>query len=83
MVISDAKKLVGKVCSIGWRIRSGQEMRAISKVHDATYVPLYGGFLITDTDDVRLDQVIDIQVIAEDGSLVPAFARRCHEPVAA
>ena len=83
MVITDAKKLIGKVCAIEWRSRTGEEMRAISKIHDATYVPLYGGYLITDTEDVRLDRVTEIQVVSDDGTLVPAFANGCHEPLAA
>jgi hypothetical protein len=83
VVITDAKKLVGKVCAIGWRSRTGEELRAVSKVHDATYVPLYGGYLITDTEDVRLDRVIEIHVVSEDGTLVPAFSTDCQEAIAA
>ena len=83
MVITDAKKLVGKVCAIEWLSRSGEEMHAISKIHDATYVPLYGGFLITDTEDVRLDRVIEINIVSEDGSLVPIYATQSQEPIAA
>lgn len=83
MVISDAKKLVGKVCAIEWLNRSGEEMRAVSKIHDATYVPLYGGYLITDTDDVRLDRVIEIHEVCEDGTLVPMNCTRLREAVLA
>src|SRR5947209_4582923 len=69
VVISDAKKLVGRVCAVEWLNRNGEEMRVVSRIHDATFVPLYGGYLITDTDDVRLDRILSIHLLGEDGAL--------------
>lgn len=74
MCISEAKKLVGKVCCIQWVDRNGQQMSTVSKIHDAMFVPLYGGYLITDTEDVRLDRIKAISVLAADGSAVSVFS---------
>lgn len=70
MQLLEAKNFIGRLCSITWRERSGEERQTISKVHDATYVPLYGGYLITDIDDIRLDRIIQVLMIED-----PAFAQ--------
>jgi hypothetical protein len=57
MLLSEAKAYIGKVCSISWRDRTGAEMVTVSKVYDATFVPLYGGYVVTDADDIRLDRI--------------------------
>ena len=66
--IHDAKLLIGKICSISWLDRNGNEIHTISQVYDAAYVPLYGGYLMTEGDDVRLDRITDVQVIVEQPS---------------
>jgi hypothetical protein len=63
--LSEAKEFVGKVCSIRWQDRSGKEQLVVSKIYDATYVPLYGGYLITDTDDIRLDRICEVLLANE------------------
>jgi len=83
VVIADAKKLVGNVCEIWWRNRNGEMVRTISKIHDATFVPLYGGYLITDTDDIRLDRVTSIAVVAGPRGEAPAHPAQSEMPVAA
>lgn len=83
MVISDAKKLVGNVCEIWWRNRNGEMVRTISKIHDATFVPLYGGYLVTDTDDIRLDRVTSIAVVADPRAENAAHPAHAEMPVAA
>lgn len=57
MGISDAKQFIGKTCTVCWQDRSGEVLRAVSKIHDVTYVPLYGGYLVTDSDDIPLDKL--------------------------
>ena len=64
MGITDAKKFIGQVCCVRWTDRTGQEMEVVSKIHDVTFVPLYGGYLIADTEDIPLDKLTDIQVFA-------------------
>jgi hypothetical protein len=63
--LSEAKEFVGKVCSIRWQDRSGNEQLVISKIYDATYVPLYGGYLITDNEDIRLDRISEVSSMDE------------------
>ncbi len=78
MCITEAKKLVGRLCAIEWLARNGEGMSAVSRIHDVTYVPLYGGYLITDTEDVRLDRVISVHLVAEDGTRIPIH----YQPIA-
>jgi hypothetical protein len=71
--ISMAKQLIGKTCSVFWLDRTGRESNVVSRVHDVAFVPLYGGYLVTDTEDVRLDKITSVFILAEDGSTQPAF----------
>lgn len=59
--ISDAKKFIGHKCDVRWKDRTGQELQAVSVIHDVTFVPLYGGYLITDTEDIQLDKVVAVE----------------------
>jgi hypothetical protein len=67
----EAKTFIGKLCSIRWRERSGAEQHTVSRVHDAAFVPLYGGYLITDRDEIRLDRVVSVSLVAETPQTVP------------
>lgn len=71
MSLSDAKKLVGKVCSVSWIDRKGQEVQCTSRVYDVTYAAMYGGYLVMDTDDIRLDKITSIAIVNADGSAEP------------
>lgn len=62
MGVHDAKAYVGALCEIVWKDRKGNTHVTLATVEDAKYVPLYGAYLITDEEDIRLDQVISIQV---------------------
>ncbi len=75
MQLSEAKEYVGKVCSVRWRDRSGNEQFVVSKIYDATYVPLYGGYLITDADDIRLDRVCEVSLVSESEPQHPEVQR--------
>ncbi len=65
MRLSEAKSYIGKVCTIKFLDRSGREHEITSLVYDATYVPLYGGYFVTDMDDIRLDRAISISLVGE------------------
>lgn len=65
MLLAEAKSYIGKVCTIKFLDRSGQEHAITSPVYDATYVPFYGGYFVTDMDDIRLDRVSSIEVAQE------------------
>ena len=74
MLLAEAKSYIGKTCSIAWQDRTGKEFLTVSKVYDATFVPLYGGYLVTDVDDIRLDRVCGISLMEEAatrGAMVP------------
>jgi hypothetical protein len=63
--ITDAKKYIGKKCAVRFLDRTGTEHNMTSIIHDVTFVPLYGGYLITDTEDLRLDKVVGVQLCDE------------------
>lgn len=65
MLLADAKCFIGKVCAIRWHDRTGNENSTISTIYDVTFVPLYGGYLVTEREDIRLDRVIDLEAAAE------------------
>lgn len=71
MNLSEAKNYVGSVCSIRWQDRYGKEQVTVSKVYDATFVPLYGGYLVTDADDIRLDRVCSVSLVEESVAEAP------------
>ncbi len=70
--IQEAKELVGKVCAIRWNDRAGKEHLVVSKIYDATFVPLYGGYLVTDVDDIRLDRVCSVALQESEAAVVTA-----------
>ena len=74
VLLSEAKSFVGKVCAITWRDRVGNELSTVSKIYDATFVPLYGGYLITDTEDIRLDRIDDVSVREPEAAPQPIAA---------
>ena len=71
MGITDAKRYVGKRCVVRWLDRVGDEVDMVSTIHDVTYVPMYGGYIITDTEDIRLDRIVALRSCDE---AVPAAA---------
>ncbi|HZT42011.1 MAG TPA: hypothetical protein VFA07_07465 [Chthonomonadaceae bacterium] len=62
MTLAEARSYVGKRCSIRWRDHAGQEQITRSVVHDVLYVPLYGGYLITDDGDISLEWIGQVSV---------------------
>lgn len=70
MQMSEARNYIGRLCSIRWKTRNGLEQVVVSKVYDVTFVPLYGAYLVTDTDDIRLDRISEVALI-EEGSAEP------------
>lgn len=75
MQLSEARSYIGKMCKIRFLDRSGREHEVTSLVYDATYVPLYGGYFVTDMDDIRLDRALSIQLVGErQESVLPQTA---------
>ncbi len=61
MSISQARPFVGKRCAIRWTDRSGNEMESVGLIEATRFVPMYGAYLVTPTDELRLDKVTEIQ----------------------
>lgn len=74
MLLAEAKSFVGKVCVVRYQDRTGSEQTVVSKIYDATYVPLYGGYLVTDMDDIRLDRICDVSLQSE-AATAPALEK--------
>ena len=77
MLLTEAKAYIGKKCSICFQDRHGREQSIISNIYDATYVPLYGGYLVTDNDDIRLDRVSSVALV---GEVAEAIEAQEHQP---
>lgn len=63
MSISEAQQFVGRNCWVSWTDRSGQKHDKVLRVEDLQYVPLYGAYIIGDTDDVDLEAISRIQSV--------------------
>jgi hypothetical protein len=61
MTIPDARQFVGKNCSVTYRDRLGNVHSKSLYIHDLTFVPLYGAYLVGDVEDVCLDKVTAIK----------------------
>ena len=77
MLLAEAKSYIGKVCKVRFLDRNSEEHEVSSLVYDATYVPLYGGYFVTDMDDIRLDRIVAVELVGEKSEAAIA------EPVAA
>lgn len=83
MLLTEAKAYIGKVCTIRFYDRTGREQVLVSKIYDATFVPLYGGYFVTDMDDIRLDRVAGISLAEEVSPSTPANQEASVDKVAA
>jgi len=63
MRIPEAKQFVGKECRVSWTDRLGQEHSKVLRVEELQFMPLYGAYIIGDTEEVRLDKVTRIQPV--------------------
>ncbi len=63
MQISEAREYIGRNCHITWRDRSGREQTTVLRVNDLTFVPLYGTYLVGDSEELNLERVTSIQVM--------------------
>lgn len=76
MLLAEAKSYIGRVCTVRFLDRSGQEHSISSKVYDATYVPMYGGYIVTDTDDIRLDRIVTLELEGENIETTDSLCER-------
>jgi len=61
--IPEAKQYLGKNVAITYRDRHGDLHTRSLHVHDVRYVPIYGGCLVGDIDDIWLDRVTSISTV--------------------
>jgi len=66
MQFRDAQQYIGANCEVAWRDRHGNLQSQEVFVMDVSFVPLYGICLITDSQEIRLDRVVSIQVQEQD-----------------
>ena len=74
VILSEAKELIGQVCSIHYVDRNGTELEVTSKIYDATYVPLYGGYLVTAQEDIRFDRIRSVSALEQGAGSMSASA---------
>lgn len=61
MHISEAREYVGRQCNITWVDRLGQEITTRLRINDLMFVPLYGAYIVGDSEEVSLEKVTRIQ----------------------
>ena len=63
MYIPEAKQYLGRNVSVTYRDRRGDMHTKSLLVQDVTFVPMYGGCLVGDIDDIWLDKVTSISAV--------------------
>lgn len=63
MQVSEAREFIGRNCSVTWKDRRGTEQTTVTRVNDLTFVPLYGAYLIGDSEELNLEKVTNIQTL--------------------
>ena len=64
MHVPEAKQYLGQNVSVTFRDRHGDAHTTTMHVHDVTFVPMYGGCLVGDIEDVWLDRVTSISAVS-------------------
>ena len=63
MLIPEAKNYLGQNCSVTYRDRHGDTHTTTVHVHDVTFVPMYGGCLVGDIEDIWLEKITSISAL--------------------
>lgn len=63
MQIPEAKNYLGRNCTVTYRDRHGDQHTQTLHVHDVTFVPMYGGCLVGDIEDIWLDRITNISAL--------------------
>ena len=63
MYIPEAKQYLGNNVAGTFRDRHGDLHTKSLHVHDVTFVPIYGGCLVGDIEDIWLDRVTSISAV--------------------
>ncbi len=60
---TELKSYFGKHCRVTVLDRHGDQASRNLQVHDLTYVPLYGNYLIGDVEDICVDRILAINAV--------------------
>lgn len=63
MLIPQARVYLGRNCTVTFRDRHGDQHTRTMHIHDVTFVPMYGGCLVGDREDIWLDRVTSISAV--------------------
>ena len=63
MHIPEVKQYLGRNVAVTYRDRNGQELTTNTRVHDIQFVPMYGGCLVGDIEDIWLERVTQINAL--------------------
>ena len=63
MFVPDAKQYLGRNIAVAYRDHHGNLHLRSFHVHAVTFVPIHGGCLVGDHEDIWLDSVISINTI--------------------
>ena len=63
MTIPEAKQYVGRNCWVTWTDGLGQEHSKVLHVEDLQFVPLYGAYIVSNAEEVRLEKVSQIRAL--------------------
>jgi hypothetical protein len=63
MMIPEAKQYLGRNVSVTFRDRHGDLHTKTLHVHEVSFVPMYGGCLVGDIEDIWLDRVTSISAV--------------------
>jgi hypothetical protein len=61
--IPEAKQYLGRNVAVTFRDRRGDMHTKSMHVHDVTFIPMYGGCLVGDTDDIFIEKITNIRAI--------------------
>jgi hypothetical protein len=63
MFIPEAKQYLGRNVAVTYKDRHGDMHTKSLHVYDVTFVPMYGGCLVGDIEDIWLDKVTSISAV--------------------
>ena len=63
MHIPEAKNYLGRNCTVTYRDRHGDQHTRSMHDCDVTFVPMYGGCLVGDIEDIWLDKITSISAL--------------------
>ena len=63
MTISEARTFVGAEVLLSWHDRKGDELKAVTTIYAADFIPMYGPCVVTDSGEIRIDRIVSCTVV--------------------